>query len=99
MAKTQTRNDVASKPLLSGIAALTNPDYHALNRRGERLLHAVLCAYAKHHFDQSEIGWEQLDDILCDAICEEIGDEAFCAWMKTISDNTAVTGDAGGGVQ
>lgn len=76
--------EIVSSPLLAGIEALSNPDYHALNRRGERLLHAVLCAYAKHHMGDPEIGWEQLSDILHDAICNEIGDDAFCEWVKRI---------------
>jgi len=71
--------------LLSSKKALTEPDYHYLNRhaeRNDRLLHAVLCSYAKHHFDRDEIGWEQLDDILMNAICNEIGDDAFCSWVE-----------------
>lgn len=78
---------VRSEPLLAGIDALVRPDYHDLNDRDERLLHAVLCAYAKHHLEHPDIGWEQLTDILRDAICEEIGDEAFCKWLETMSAN------------
>lgn len=70
--------------LLGSIKDIVEPDYHALNRhceRNDRLLHAVLCAYAKHHLDREEIGWNDLGDILMNAICNEIGDEAFCAWI------------------
>jgi hypothetical protein len=74
--------------LLSGIEALTNPNYHELNKeagRNDRLLHAVLCAYAKHHLNCDDIGWNQLGDILHSAICNEIGDDRYCAWSDTIS--------------
>lgn len=83
---------VRSTPLLGGIDALVRPDYHDLNDRDERLLHAVLCAYAKHHLEHPDIGWEQLADILRDAICEEIGDDAFCKWLETMSANTEAVG-------
>lgn len=82
--KRDARAAVVSSPLLAGIDALSKPDYHALNRRGERLLHAVLCAYVKHHMVDPEIGWDELSEILHDAICEAIGDDAFCEWVKRI---------------
>lgn len=69
--------------LLRDIDALKKPDYHTLNLhsgRNDRLLHAVLCAYAKHQLDVDEIGWEELGNILHDAICNEIGDDGFIAW-------------------
>lgn len=73
--------------LLSGIEALTNPDYRQLNiasKRNDRLLHAVLCAYAKHHLSCDDIGWNQLGNILHSAICNEIGDEDYIAWSERI---------------
>lgn len=73
--------------LLAGVESLTRPDYHKLNRaagRNDRLLHAVLCAYAKHHLDCEDIGWNQLDDLLQAAICNEIGDDAFCRWLDVM---------------
>ena len=79
--------------LLSGVKALTEPDYGRLNLvtgRNDRLLHAVLCAYAKHHLDCEDIGWNQLGDILCHAICETIGDDAFCAWIDRIKPDDAI---------
>jgi predicted RNA-binding Zn-ribbon protein involved in translation (DUF1610 family) len=71
--------------LLSGVNALTSPDWHRLNaktHRNDRLLHAVLCAYAKHHLDCEDIGWDQLGEILCDVICNEIGDVEFQRWLE-----------------
>ncbi len=70
--------------LLKNMAALVSPSYDKLNDNHHRLLHAVLCAYAKHHLDRNEIGWKHLSDILCNAICEEIGDKEYCKWMDTM---------------
>lgn len=80
-------NAVQSGELLSGIEALTRPDFHKLNvhaGRNDRLLHAVLCAYAKHNLDCDDIGWNQLGDILHAAICNEIGDDEYIAWGERI---------------
>lgn len=77
-----------NKKLLTDIEALTKPNFHELNMhagRNDRLLHAVLCAYAKHHLDCDDIGWGQLDDILHNAICNEIGDNNYIAWTKRVT--------------
>ncbi len=74
--------------LLKDLSALTHPSYHTLNDNHHRLLHAVLCAYAKHHLNRDEIGWTQLSDILCNAICEEIGDVEYCGWMDMMRSET-----------
>jgi hypothetical protein len=73
--------------LLSGVVALKEPDNHKLNvhtGRNDRLLHAVLCAYAKHELNAEDIGWEELGDILHSAICNEIGDDTFGVWVARI---------------
>lgn len=73
--------------LLSGIDALTKPDYHRLNLHAgpnDRLLHAVLCAYAKHSLNSPDIGWDELGDILMHAITNEIGDEHYIRWAEQI---------------
>lgn len=49
-----------------------------------QLTKAVMSAYAKHVLDNDAIGWDELADILCDAICEAIGDHAFCSWCDEI---------------
>ncbi len=67
--------------LLKDMPSLVSPSYDKLNENKHRLLHAVLCVYAKHHLNRNEIGWNQLSDILCNAICEEIGDNDYCKWM------------------
>ncbi len=82
-------NNPFNQQLLDGgIKALTEPDYHALNveaGRNDRLLHAVLCAYAKHHLDCEDIGWNRLGDILHSAICNEIGDDNYIQWAERIN--------------
>ena len=73
--------------LLNGVESLTKPDFHALNKhdgRNDRLMHAVLCAYSKHHLDCPEIGWNKLGDILHDVICNEIGDDEYIAWAERV---------------
>lgn len=85
--RTASDKAVVCKELLAGVESLTNPNFHNLNvhaGRNDRLLHAVLCAYAKHHLDCDDIGWNQLGDILHSAICNEIGDDEYCAWADLI---------------
>ncbi len=85
--ETSAPDGVGIRELLSGVKSLANPNYHKLNKhagRNDRLLHAVLCAYAKHHLDCEDIGWNQLSDILHSAICNEIGDDEYIAWGERI---------------
>lgn len=73
-----------------GIDGLIKPNYHAMNEhagRNDRLLHAVMCAYAKHHLDNEDIGWTKLSDILHCAICNEIGDDAFIKWGNSVKED------------
>lgn len=75
--------------LLAGIKALTEPCFRSLNEhagRNDRLLHAVLCAYAKHHLGSDDIGWNQLSEILHTVICNEIGEDNYCAWSDRIKE-------------
>jgi hypothetical protein len=83
---------VGSSDLLAGIDALVKPDYHALNvnrGRNDRLLHAVLCCYAKHTLDSDQIGWEQLNDILHSALLEAIGQEELLRWESRLNEDYA----------
>ena len=85
--KPKSKQQATDSALLAGIEALTKPDYHKLNvhaGRNDRLLHAVMCAYAKHHLDCDDIGWKELSEILHSVICNEIGDDAYCRWMDTM---------------
>lgn len=85
---TNTKISNLNAELLSGIEALKHPNFHVLNEhagRNDRLLHAVLCAYAKHHMGSDEFGWYELSDILHNAICNEIGDEEYLAWGSRLN--------------
>jgi len=70
--------------LLNGINPLVDPDYNLLNKNRQRLLHACLCAYAKHTLDSEDIGWDELSNTLTSAICETIGDDNFEQWLNSI---------------
>lgn len=86
--RTASDEAVVCKELLAGVESLTKPDFDKLNvhaGRNDRLLHAVLCAYAKHHLDCVDIGWNQLGEILHDAICNEIGDKEYLAWCSKLN--------------
>ncbi len=70
--------------LLTGMEALAKPNFHELNQhsgRNDRLLHAVLCAYAKHCICTDDIGWNELGETLHSVICNEIGHENYCRWV------------------
>ena len=81
-------NKTPSVLLCGDIDELKDPNYHTLNKHGDRndrLLHALLCAYVKHHFyEDNDIGWDELDEILFNAITNEIGDDAFCKWLDKL---------------
>lgn len=48
------------------------------------LLEAVKMAYRKHHLGDDSIGWEELSNILCNAICNTIGNESYCQWVDSL---------------
>ncbi len=49
------------------------------------LLDACKMAYRKHVLDDDTIGWDELNDCLLDAICNEIGDEGFQQWLRQVN--------------
>jgi Lar family restriction alleviation protein len=48
-----------------------------VERDRDLLLNACVMAYRKHHLTDDTIGWEELGDILRDALCDVIGDAKF----------------------
>lgn len=73
--------------MFSGIKALVKPDYHKLNvhdSRNDRLLHAVLCAYAVEFLEMNDIGHGRLGEILHNAIANAIGSDEYCRWGDRI---------------
>lgn len=39
-------------------------------------------AYRKHHLDDPSIGWDELSNILLNALCNSMGDTAFNEWLR-----------------
>lgn len=64
---------------LEGHKKLLHPPFARMSQE-ERLLRAVMMAYAKHHLGSDHIGWNELSDVLHCEICNTIGDDAFVAW-------------------
>lgn len=52
----------------------------------EQIISALKDAYAKHVLDDDRIGWGELADTLCDALCEAIGDREFVKWKKKVTE-------------
>ncbi|QOX81046.1 hypothetical protein FY034_18900 (plasmid) [Trichlorobacter lovleyi] len=46
------------------------------------LLEAVKLAYRKHHLDDDMVGWSELSDKLCNALCNAMGDAGFQIWLE-----------------
>ena len=53
---------------------------HSEPEKDSHTVKALKCAYKKMTNPECELGWEEVTDMLCDAICNEIGDNAFCNW-------------------
>ena len=51
----------------------------------ESLLEACKAAYRKHHLDDDSIGWDELDNILLDALCNAMGDNGYQEWLEGLS--------------
>ena len=45
-------------------------------------LRALQMAYRKHWLNDDSIGWEELGDILLDALCNIMGADEFIAWKE-----------------
>lgn len=44
---------------------------------------ALIAAYKKHVLGDEDIGWDELSDMLCDALCELKGDKWYQDWVKS----------------
>jgi hypothetical protein len=51
--------------------------------RDKHLVPALKKAYRKHVQNDDRIGWNELGDVLCDALCEGIGDKGFQEWLSS----------------
>jgi hypothetical protein len=51
-------------------------------RDNQILLDAVKNAYRKHHLGDDSIGWDELSEILENALCNVMGDEGYQKWIR-----------------
>lgn len=51
-------------------------------RTQRQIVAAIMYAYAKHVLDKEDVGWDELGDILLNALCEAIGDDGYGRWSK-----------------
>lgn len=50
----------------------------------KKLLETLKMAYRKHHLEDDSIGWDELSDHMCDALCEAMGDTGFQEFINSI---------------
>ena len=55
----------------------------------EQLVKALKMTYRKHVLMDDSVGWGELTTILCDAICNAEGDQAFQDWLDELSSETS----------
>lgn len=48
-------------------------------------LSTLKMAYRKHCLGDESVGWNELGDRLCDALCNAMGDREFQKWLSTVS--------------
>ena len=49
-----------------------------------QMLEALKMAYRKHHVEDERIGWDELSDVLCDALCNAMGNREYIEWSRDI---------------
>jgi len=47
-------------------------------------LPSLQAAYRKHCLNDESIGWDELGSMLCDALCEIMGDDEYQKWIKEV---------------
>ena len=50
-----------------------------------KLLNAVQMAYRKHCLDDEGIGWDELETILHNVLCESMGDVEYQKWLEVVT--------------
>jgi predicted nuclease with TOPRIM domain len=53
-----------------------------LNERIKVLEDALKKSYRKHWLNDERIGWQELGDIIYNALCISLGDDAFEKWLN-----------------
>ena len=49
------------------------------------LFYACRMAYRKHCLNEESIGWDELSEILKEALCNHMGDEGFILWLDELT--------------
>lgn len=50
----------------------------------DSLLNACKIAYRKHHLHDDSIGWNELSEVLLDALCNSMGNDEYLKWVDSI---------------
>lgn len=58
-----------------------------LSKRHSALLRMVKMCYRKHILGDDSIGWQQLEDTLLNALCNDMGDEEYQKWAEAAKEN------------
>lgn len=48
----------------------------------EQTVDALKLAYRKLHMGDESVGSDEVADAMCNALCEEIGDDGFDRWLR-----------------
>ena len=55
-----------------------------LKEDNERYLKMMKLFYRKHHIGDESVGWEELGDMLCNTLCNILGDDGFQKWLQSL---------------
>ena len=50
----------------------------------ESMLNALKDTYRKHALEDERVGWHELSDTLCNALCNAMGDQEFVRWSEGV---------------
>lgn len=56
----------------------------------DALCELVKLVYRKHHLGDETIGWNELSDMLCDGLCNTMGDTIFQEWLQSLKSSPNV---------
>ena len=65
------------------LAACEN-ELHEIKLEKAQLLDAVKMVYKKHVLGLTDIGWNECGDILCNVLCNIMGDKEFQLWEDSV---------------
>ena len=49
------------------------------------LLYACKMAYRKHCLNDESIGWNELEEVLLEALCNHMSDEGYIIWINELT--------------